>query len=296
MDPARFFAASRTLIVAGKGGVGKSTVAAACARAAGRAGLRAVLVRLTPGPEPEPVPTLVVTPDRALREYLDDHGLARMTGRLMSSGAIDVVTAAAPGIKDLLVLGRVKQLERSGEHDLVVVDAPAAGHAVEFLRAPRLLRAAVGTGPIATQADDVLAMLADPERCRVALVTTPEETPVNELIETAYALEDEIGIDLAPVIVNAVLDPIEGLLTDVAPEASSLGLSVPDVDALDAAARFHRTTVAAQQAQLDRISADLPLDAIRLPLLSTTRIGDDDLDVLVSALTTAIDALPEPTR
>lgn len=296
MDPARFFAASRTLIVAGKGGVGKSTVAAALTRAATDAGLRALLVRLSPGPTPEPVPTLVVTPERALREYLDDHGLQRVTKRLMSTGAIDVVTAAAPGIKDLLVLGRVKQLEMAGEHDLIVVDAPAAGHAVSFLRAPALLRSAVGSGPISTQADDVLAMLADPARCRVLLVTTAEETPVNELIETAFALEDEIGIDLAPVVVNALGEPIDGLDVDVMREAAALGLSDDDARALDAAASFHRAALDAQRAQLERLALDLPLDTIGLPLLASSTIDGDALDALVARLVDGIRTLEDGVR
>ncbi len=296
MDPARFFAASRTLIVAGKGGVGKSTVSTALTRAALASGLRTLLVRLSPGPDPAPVPTLVVTPDVALREYLDDHGLQRVTRRLMSSGAVDVVTAAAPGIKDLLVLGRVKQLELAGAHDLIVVDAPAAGHAVSFLQAPRLLRAAVGTGPIATQADDVLAMLADPSRCRVLLVTTAEETPVNELVETAFALEDEIGVDLAPVVINALVEPIDDLEVDVTDDAVALGLEPDEISALDAAGAFMISTVDAQREQLARLALDLPLETIPLPLLATSALGDHELDELVAALIAGIESLEDVTR
>ena len=253
MDPARFFAASRVLIVAGKGAVGKSTMSAALARTAARAGISTLLIRLTPGgpisrlfAQPE-LTTLeqtlhpgggqggdadvrgrLVTPDKALAEYLADHGLARITRRLASTGAIDVVTTAAPGIRDLLVLGRVKALETMRAADLIVLDAPAAGHAVSFLQSPTGLRDAVGAGPIATQADDVLAMLADPERCRVMLVTLAEETPVNEVIETAFALEDEIGVALGPVIVNGLVEVPEGLdgnldalLTQNAPKLSA---------------------------------------------------------------------------
>src|SRR5687768_13780600 len=75
----------------------------------------------------------MLTPDDALVEYLEDHGMKRLSRRLASTGAIDVVSTAAPGIKDILVLGKVKSLERSDEIDLIVLDAPAAGHAVTFL-------------------------------------------------------------------------------------------------------------------------------------------------------------------
>jgi hypothetical protein len=215
-------------------------MSAALARTAARAGISTLLIRLTPGgpisrlfAQPE-LTTLeqtlhvgggpdgdadvrgrLVTPDKALAEYLADHGLARITRRLASTGAIDVVTTAAPGIRDLLVLGRVKAMETGKAADLIVLDAPAAGHAVSFLQSPTGLRRAVGAGPIATQADDVLAMLADPERCRVMLVTLAEETPVNEVVETAFALEDEIGVALGPVIVNGLVDVPQGLDGDL---------------------------------------------------------------------------------
>ena len=229
MDPAQFFAASRVLIVAGKGGVGKSTVSAALARAAARAGLSTLIVEiegksglsslfgrppfgydeveLHPGGGPEgaaDVRARLLTPDDALLEYLEDHGLHRVTRRLLSGGALDVVATAAPGIKDILVLGKVKQLERAGVADLIVLDAPAAGHAITFLRSARGLLDAARVGPINTQATEVLEMLTDPGRCQVVLVTLPEETPVNELVDTAYSLEDEVGVSLGPVVVNGL--------------------------------------------------------------------------------------------
>ena len=120
---------------------------------------------------------------------------------------IDVVGTAAPGIDDIVVLGRIKQLERSGDYDLIVVDGPAAGHAITFLTAaPGARRRAVRSGPIRAQADEVLEMLHDAQRCQVVLVSLPEATPVNELIETAFALEDQVGVQLGPVIMNGVDD------------------------------------------------------------------------------------------
>src|SRR5690606_22662626 len=125
-----------------------------------------------------------------LLDYLKGHGLSRISKRLVSSGALEIVATAAPGIRDILVLGKVKALERGGSYDLVVLDAPAAGHAISFLLSARGLLDAVRVGPINTQARDVLEMLTDPARCQVVLVTLPEETPVNELVDTAYHLED----------------------------------------------------------------------------------------------------------
>ena len=149
-----------------------------------------------------------LTPDDALLEYLRDHGMSRISKRLVSSGALDVVATAAPGIKDILILGKVKQLERTGKADLLILDAPAAGHAITFLLSARALLDAVRVGPINSQARDVLEMLTDHERCQVMLVTLPEETPVNELVDTAYHLEDRVGVGLGPVVVNGLYPEI----------------------------------------------------------------------------------------
>ena len=320
MDPARFFAASRVLIVAGKGGVGKSTMSATLARTAARAGMSTLLVRLTPGgpisrlfAAPEltgleqtlhagggpagdaDVRGRLVTPDEALAEYLADHGLARITRRLMSTGAIDVVTTAAPGIRDLLVLGRVKAFEASQVADLIVLDAPAAGHAVAFLQSPTGLRGAVGAGPIATQADDVLEMLADPQRCRVMLVTLAEETPVNEVIETAFALEEEIGVALGPIIVNGLVPVPEGLANDfdTLVAASAPKISAVDIAKLRDAAAFRLKWAARQNEQVARLSEALPLAQLHTPYVFTTEPGPGELETLSNALSVGIDALGE---
>ena len=136
-----------------------------------------------------------------------------MSKRLQSSGVLDVVAGAIPGIRDILVLGKVKQIERSGTADLVLVDAPATGHTMTFLSSAGGLLDAARGGPIRAQAADVVELLTDPERCQVALVTLPEEMPVNEVIEAAYQLEDKVGLTLGPVIVNACYAPLDGLDT-----------------------------------------------------------------------------------
>ena len=89
--------------------------------------------------------------------------------------------------------------------DLIVLDAPAAGHAVTFLTSALGLLDAARGGPLRTQAQDVVEMLRDPARCQVMLVSLPEETPVNELIETAYRFEDQVGVALAPVVDQRLL-------------------------------------------------------------------------------------------
>ena len=104
-----------------------------------------------------------ITPDEALLDYLRAHGLQRISNRLVSSGALELISTAVPGIRDILVLGAVKALERAGEFDLIVLDAPAAGHAITFLRSATGLADAVKVGPINAQAEDVLELLDDPD-------------------------------------------------------------------------------------------------------------------------------------
>jgi anion-transporting ArsA/GET3 family ATPase len=299
VDPAEFLRASRVVIVAGKGGVGKTTVTAALARRAGLAGLTTLVVELEGrsglselfgrpalGYEPSVlVPAAAgtgevrgrtLTPDDALFEYLEDHGLRRVSKRLVASGAIDVVATAAPGIRDILVLGKVKQLERADVADVLLIDAPAAGHAITFLLSARGLLDAVRVGPVHTQAADVLELLTDPARCTVVLVTLPEETPVNELVETAFALEDRVGVSLGPVVVNGLYPALDGL--DVDPGDG------PDADALRSAAAFRRSRTDQQEEQLARLAERLPLPQWHLPFLFEADLGPSHVDELAKAL------------
>ena len=299
MDPAEFLRASRVVIVAGKGGVGKTTVTAALARRAGLEGLTTLVIELEGRsglPELFGQPALTyqpevlvpggggtgdvlgrtLTPDDALLEYLEDHGLRRVSKRLVATGAMDVVSTSAPGIRDILVLGKVKQLERADVADLIVIDAPAAGHAVTFLLSARGLLDAVRVGPVRTQAADVLELLTDPARCSVVLVTLPEETPVNELVDTAFALEDRVGVSLGPVVVNGLYPRLEGLEVDPGQGA--------DAEALRAAAAFRLARTAQQEEQVARLAERLPLPQWRLPFVFDADLGPAHVTELAGAL------------
>ena len=316
MDPGRFFASSRVLIVAGKGGVGKTVTAATIASAASRSGRSVLLVEVAGrsasapifGVEPQGYEQVTavdeaehgdppsgrimlrsITPDQALVEWLTTHGFKGIVTRMASSGILEVVATATPGIKDLLVLGRIKALESEGAFDLIVVDAPAAGHALGFLRSPAGVRDAARTGTIHRQAVEVLELISDPARCQVVLVTIPEETPVNELIETSFAIEDEVGVRLGPVVVNSVLPTVDGLDVDLA----SLDVSDTERNALQMAVTFRVGRAALQDEQLTRLGSELPLDQLRLPQLFSTTVGPNELAVLTDALLAEIEALPE---
>ena len=321
MDLERFCAASKGVIVAGKGGVGKTTVTAALASAAAAAGMSVLIVEVEgksglaacfgEAPltyeEAELRPNLrarTLTPDDALLEYLDDHGMRRISRRLSRSGALDVVATAVPGMRDILVLGKVKQLEKAGVADLIVLDAPAAGHAVNFLMSARGLLDAVKVGPGNRQAAEVVELLSDPERCRVMLVTLPEETPVNELVDTAYAIEDRAGVALTPVVVNSCMPVLAGFESDPEAARRAVATAAGDDDvgsgldaglaiALTDAESFRAGVQERQTRQCDRLAQRLPLPQVRLPYLFTSELGPAELDVLAADLTAGIAALDD---
>ncbi len=284
-DPLAVLSAARVTVVAGKGGVGKTTVTAVLAHAAAAAGRRVAVVELDGKPALADlcgdIACLELSAPAALAEYLRDHGFGRVARHLASSGVIDVVSTAAPGIDDIVVLGKVKQLERSGEWDTIVVDGPAAGHAVTMLTSAAGLHAAVSSGPVRAQADEVLAMLRDDGRCQVALVTLAETTPVTETIETAFALEDRVGVRLAPVVVNAV-DDLAGALDDAdVAAAEALGADVV------AAALFARERTRLQTAAIERLTAELALPQLHVPRAEVGRLDRDGVAALTGRLLAA---------
>lgn len=341
MEPLSFLARSRVLIVTGKGGAGKTTVSAVVANLAGREGLRAALVQIAPasmrgeegagwggaghlpllfgteeniGYEPEPLRAFpnggevagrALAADTALVEYLNLHGMRRLSRRLVASGALDVVATAVPGMPDMLVLGKVKQMEKAsalgqaGSSDLIVLDAPAAGHAVRFLQGPRAILDAAAGGPIRGQAEEVVEMLSDPARCQVLLVTTAEETPVSETVETSRLLEERAGVHLAGVVVNArlpvlpmpALDGPDGpVLRQLQSWAQAAGADLDRAQAgsLLAAGRLRSQRQGSQAAQVARLAQELPLPQLELPFCFSSELGPGQLDALSDALAGSI--------
>jgi len=295
-------------VVAGKGGVGKTTVTAVLATAAADAGLRVLVVTLDGRPglaalfganasagstydgdvvasgrgpgRRGSIHLRALSAGEALQDYLATQGLARVAKRLVNTGVVDVVASAAPGIDDLLVLGKIKHLVGlagpDGPHDLVIADGPAAGHAVSFLRSPSAMATTIRGGPLRSQAIEIDGMLRDPSRSRVVLVTLPETTPVNELTETATTMTSEVGVALAPVVVNGV---------DRAGEVEALVAAgrVGDDD-FGAAARFRATRCAVHAREVDRLTALLGDAPIELPHVATAGLTARDVERLARVL------------
>jgi anion-transporting ArsA/GET3 family ATPase len=284
--------------------------------AAARAGRRALVIEVQEAaglaaafgrpalPEGEVYPGVKATfvaPDEALLEYLESHGMRRISKRLVSTGALDVVATAVPGMREILLLGKVKALQRQQVADVIIVDGPAAGHAVTFFLSPKGLLDAVRLGPIRDQATDVIEMLADPARCQVLLVTIPEETPVNEVVETAEALRTTVGLTLGPVVVNGCY-PDTGVADVSDPEriradASAADVSIADseIDHLAAAATFRAVRQDLQRHQLARLTERLDRPQVQLPFVFRTDIGPGELELLADALVAGMRATPVPS-
>ena len=217
---------ARLLVVTGKGGTGKTTVAAGLAVAAAGRGRRVLVVEVE-GRQglaglfgrrgldhrevrvAERVNALAVDPDESLREYLARYGFAPLARLLSWANLNRFITAAAPGLGDVLLVGKVweaatrESRSRSGGYDLVVLDAPPTGRVVPFLRAPETVAELARIGPIRHQADRVKELLDDPARTAMVLTCLPEELPVTETIEAAGALR-AAELPLGAVVANRV--------------------------------------------------------------------------------------------
>ena len=279
MDVRHFFTASRIIIVAGKGGTGKSTVSAALALAAARHGLRVRLVDLdgptTDMPTHDNLVRETVSPGRALSDYLDSRGLGFVSRRLASSGIVELVASTAPGIDDLLVLGKVKSIANSPDVDVVIVDGPASGHALDMLRAPAQLKRAVPGGPIGHQADDVIELLGDAARCRTMVVTTPAVTPVHEAIDAMADLSNEFGIALAPVVVN--------MTDEIPPALDNPGTLAPQ---LRHAWEWASARATAQATAVTELGS-----ATSLPVITLRRHRLDGADLVAAVANDVIEAI-----
>jgi anion-transporting ArsA/GET3 family ATPase len=279
----------RLAIVSGKGGVGKSTVSAAIGMASAGRGLRTLLIEVASqermsllfdqggpiGYHATPVypglDAFSIDPQKALEEYLVGQLKVRvMVERLVENRAFGHVTAAAPGLRELVTLAKIRQLLDGGRHDFVVVDAPATGHGLGFLKVPRTFMRAARVGPVHVRAAWVAELLEDPVQTAVVLVTTPEELPVTETLEAIADIKDH-AVPLAGVVANAVYEP---LFDTADAEALAPVRGSGDAAAAAAAARARIARTADQQEQLARVRpclAELPF--LFTPRLETTAVA-----------------------
>jgi hypothetical protein len=282
----------RLIIVTGKGGVGKTSIACAIAEAARRSGRRVLLAETSPiesvascfEPRPRPLGyagrelrpglrAMRIDPHAALAEYvrLQTH-LGLITDRILKAQTFRELLDAAPGWRELIVLGKIWHLEQKTQrggrplHDLVVVDAPATGHGLAFLDVPRVVQQAIRSGPLARHAGWVEALIHDPKRTLLLPVALPEELPVSETIELVARARDQIGIPVDRIILNGDPRPMQaGLVEALGELPESLGLEAlpepPQLRVLAENATRRASIASGERARLAR-ECDLPLVSV----------------------------------
>jgi anion-transporting ArsA/GET3 family ATPase len=280
----------RLIVVTGKGGVGKTTVAVALGLAAARAGKRTMVAEVAQQErmsrvfrreglgysEAELADNLFgmsVDPERALKEYLGQQVGGTLGSVLFNNRVFEYFAAAAPGVRELATVGKVWELaqpqrrdSRTRPYDLVIMDAPASGNGLALLRSPRTFADIARVGPIRRRADMIHEFLTDARRTALVSVALPQEMPVNETLEFRGKLRDEMGMETQAVIVNSVLP--ERFTADEAEqiEAVNGNHGVPEVAAALRAALSEHRRARGQRTQLRRLKKDVP-DAVTLPYL-----------------------------
>jgi len=231
MNPLQPLIRRQLVVVTGKGGTGKTLVAATLGRAFAASGRRTLVVEVDPrenlhqmmGTPPSGGAIVAAEPrlwvqnlkpqqvlDQVVREQLR---LELLTRRVLGSPVYQQFAAGAPGLKEMAILGHALRLLRglgepgTPEIETVVLDAPATGHGVTLLAAPALVSEVIANGPFAKMAGELAALIADAERCGVVVVTTAEEMPVEEALELRTALQQRVRRDPELLVVNGLYPP-----------------------------------------------------------------------------------------
>jgi anion-transporting ArsA/GET3 family ATPase len=285
------FLDKRLIFVTGKGGVGKSTVATALGIRASLEGKRTIVCEVAASENTSrlfrqeevgyreveltnDLWAISIDPDDSMREYaLLQLKVKAMRDLLFKSRMFTYLAEATPGLNELVSIGKIwelTQLDRKVRHgrkyDLVIVDAPATGHGIAFLKTPRIFANIARVGPMYSQAVELDEMITDQEQTGAIVVSLPEEMPVNETATLEKELRDSVGVSVDRVIMNAVyperfgssdLPAIEGLTDSDEPELHAAGRA--------ALSELRRTE--AQQEQIERLESLISTPMTTLPFV-----------------------------
>jgi anion-transporting ArsA/GET3 family ATPase len=300
----------RLVVVTGKGGVGKSTVALALALAAAREGKRTILCEVASQEhlshvfhraqvgfrEVEMADNLwaiSIDPDEAMREYvLLQLKVKAMRDLLFRSRVFTYLAAATPGLKELVTIGKIwelalddRKVKQGRKYDLVILDAPATGHGVGFLQTPRTFANVARVGMIRQQADALDGFLRDPRRTGVAIVALPEEMAVNETTALERGLEGDVGVHVDRIFLNGLYP--ERFSPD---ETEQLGgLAANGDGAVRAAGRAgvsESRRARAQREQVARLEELTEAPLTSLPFLFEPQLGVEEIGMLAGAMRT----------
>ncbi len=300
----------RLVVVTGKGGTGKTTVAATLGVVAARTGRRTIVAEVArradvsgalAAPAGEPFAEtqlrpglfhISIDPEDAMEEYLRDQLPSRHLADLLGqSRSFGLLAAATPGLRELLSMGKVWELAQDERrtpgaraYDLVVLDAPATGHGVAALAAPATFARAARTGPVARQGRLIAQWLADPARTAVVAVARAEELAVAETVALAEQLRARLGMELDGVVVNAVSSD----RFDEDAEARLRAALTEDIEGASGwavrRALADLGVARAQRALMERLAGDLGLSPLCLPLAVDPQSGSADLDALAAVI------------
>ncbi|MBI2571223.1 MAG: ArsA family ATPase [Candidatus Schekmanbacteria bacterium] len=293
----------RLVIVAGKGGVGKSTVAVATGILAARRGLRTLIASTfeplllartfgvrSIGKKPvrlaDRLSGVWLDQELIFDEYIRDVVRVKMVfKRLKESLVYQYFAAAVPGLKELTLLDRIATLVDAQEDghdgqpfDLVVVDSPATGHGASVLEVPQRARFGFSVGPITRMAERLQSLLSDQDRTAVVLVTLAEEMPVSETIELLHRLGSRSGVRAAVVVVNNFTPApfadagLEDLFNELVDSGGAglgpLHATLPPEAELIAAARFQEARWQTNFEHIERLRRELVIPQVYVPFLA----------------------------
>jgi anion-transporting ArsA/GET3 family ATPase len=308
--------AKRLVFVTGKGGVGKSTVALALGLAAARRGKRAIVCEVA-GQEhasrvfhraeigfheveiADNLWTISIDPDEAMREYvLLQLKVRAMRDLLFKTPVFNYLAAATPGLRELVTIGKIwelalpdRKVKKGRRYDLVIVDSPATGQGIGFLQSPRTFARIARVGPIHAQAQTLDGFIRNRRRTGVALVSLPEEMPVNESGMLERELTDEIGVAVDRVYMNGLyperfsdseaerLAELEGDLS-----LSGNGDSNGSVAAAVRAALSQHRRAGLQRDQLARLRELVRAPVVTLPFIFEPELGMAEIEGLAQAV------------
>ncbi len=293
------FFQKRFVIVAGKGGVGKSTLCAALGLAAARRGKRTIIAELntrekaplffgkapggyTPQLIAKNLYSINISPEPALREYgLMKLRFEKIFEMIFENEAMKRLLRMIPGMNELLLLGKAFNLERERDRagrpvwDMIIVDAPATGHGVSLLRLPQVILEVITSGPMADETRLMQDLLTDPRRTVMNIVTLPEEMPVRETLDLQHQIDTVLGIPKGYLFVNRVWPSIANdrerellaTLRDETPRNAALVHG-----ALDCASSMAERR-ALQEFYLDELRLRVKMPAVEIPYLFADEFG-----------------------